>query len=338
MKILEAKKIAVEKFNSSPIDAVKATPLLDADLLMSHVTGFDRSEMILKRNAELSHSQKQQFFSAVEKRATGFPVAYIIGHKEFFGLDFTVTPDVLIPKPDTEILVEKTLEIINQKFETMRKKKQSEATSAREPQLKICDVCTGSGCVGISIIHNLPFTIDNYQLTLADISLAALDVARKNASRLLNEKQLPNIKFLQGDLFDAVDKDDSVCNAVDDVRIASTFSTSPQTFDIIVSNPPYIPSTMVDELLKDGRSEPRLALDGDADLKAANGAENDGLSIIRRLVPQAHEHLTDGGYFLCETGEYNAYEAAEIFKASGFSSVTIFNDLAGSPRVVCGQK
>lgn len=319
MKLHEAKKIATEKFSASHIAAVRDTPALDADLLMAHATGFDRAEIILHRNDELTAEQEQIFFAAVAKRETGFPVAYITGHKEFFGLDFIVTPDVLIPKPDTEILVEKTLETIHNLQLTIDNcfsaKNQNTADIAQNKnansQLKICDVCTGSGCVGISVIHNLES--EHFQFSMTDISEAALNVAQKNAELLLSAKEFANTKFLQGDLLGAVD--------------------GAELFDIIVSNPPYIPSGMVDELLQDGRSEPRLALDGDANSSAA-----DGLAIIRRLVPQAFTHLRNGGYFLCETGEYNAREAAEIFKAAGFAEIKIFDDLAGMPRVVCGKK
>lgn len=324
MTIQDAKKIAISKFVSS------STPALDADLLLEYVTGFARAEIILRRESELTSEQETLFFDAVAKRADGLPVAYITGHKEFYGLDFVVTQDVLIPKPDTEILVEKAIQVI-QKLEEIEV---SAATAtltvpieksgvSSNSKLKICDVCTGSGCVGISILHNVvsdkikKCAVDtssaNFELTMTDISAAALAIAKKNAERLLIAEHFSSVNFLQGDLLDSLDD-------------------KAHLFDIIVSNPPYVPRAMVDELLKDGRSEPRLALDGDVER-----TEN-GLAIIRRLVPESFTHLRSGGYFLCECGEYNAYEAARLFEAAGFCEVTVYDDLAGTPRVVSGMK
>lgn len=329
MTIRDAKKLAISKFVFS------STPALDADLLLEYVTGFAREEIILRRDSEMTSEQETLFFDAVAKRVDGLPVAYITGHKEFYGLDFVVTQDVLIPKPDTEILVEKAIQVIQmiEATETHEVTGASASTATltvpveksgvSNSKLKICDVCTGSGCVGISILRNVvsdkikkcavDTSLANFELTMTDISAAALAIAKKNAERLLEAEHFSAVNFLQGDLLDSLDD-------------------KAQLFDIIISNPPYVPRDIVDELLKDGRSEPRLALDGDVER-----TEN-GLAIIRRLVPEAFTHLRSGGYFLCECGEYNAHEAARLFEAAGFCEVTVYDDLAGTPRVVSGMK
>ena len=299
------------KFVPSP------TPALDINCILEHILQKDRTYLLIHRDEDLSSEQEQAFLVAVEKRRTGLPVAYITGHKEFYGLDFYVTPDVLIPKPDTELLVEHAV---------------AEATGAGVPKVsapnaagvgddyKIADICTGSGCIIISVLNELLSSGAGKGKTAikayaSDISEAALKIAKTNATRLLPDTQ---INFLQGDLFAAFPKE--------------------ETFDLILSNPPYIPSTMVTELLKDGRSEPVLALDGDVEEAGSASPTNDGLSIIRRLIPQAYSSLNKGGLFLVESGEYNAEETASLMKQAGFSDVEIFKDLAGQLRLTQGRR
>ena len=197
----------------------------------------------------------------------------------------------MIPKPDTEVLVERAMELIIQ---------------AARP-LRILDMCTGSGCIGLSVMKTLyaleKVPVENLpQLTLVDISEPALAISKKNASALLPDADiLQKITFIQSDLFEKVDGE----------------------FDFILTNPPYIPSAMVDELLKDGRGEPRLALDGDVD----------GTSLIKKLLTQSCKHLAQNGTILMETGEYNAQTTADFAQKAGFAT-EIHRDLEGQLRVV----
>lgn len=172
MTIQEAKIHGKRELVSSP------TPELDTAVLLQHITGFDKTHLLLNRDFCLTAEQEAEFLSAIERRKTGFPVAYITGHKEFFGLDFYVTPDVLIPKPDTELLVELALDALEDKF---RAKPEAIPT--------VCDMCTGSGCVGISINSKLRIRNSEIKLTLVDISEKALGVARKNAERILGTSE-----------------------------------------------------------------------------------------------------------------------------------------------------
>ena len=277
-------------------------------MLLEHCLKQNKTWILVHSEEELSAEQFSWLTEAVAKRKTGLPVAYITGHKEFYGYDFTVSPDVLIPKPDTEILVEKAIDEIITKIEFQP-----------EIVLPVCDMCAGSGCIGISVLKNLieEFKIPSGQLpkfTIADISEKALDIARQNAKKLLPPAEFEELRFIQTDLFSEV----------------------PFTFDLILTNPPYIPARMVTALLKDGRNEPRLALDGDIGIFGVPTEENDGLGIIRRLVPESYGHLAYNGVLLMETGEYNAAATKIIFEQNKFRCTKIFKDLEGQDRNVYG--
>ena len=294
------------------------SPKLDAEVLIMSCLGLSKTELLLKRDYEVPADKEDWLRDAVSRRATGLPIAYITGHKEFYGYDFIVTPDVLIPKPDTEILVERAVDVILSMMD-----------ARGENLLTVCDMCTGSGCIAIAVAKTLledervpPEQLPKF--TLADISEPALDVARRNVATLLaphGNLVASRFNFVRTNLFDAISE------AI--------------KYDVILSNPPYIPHTMVDELLRDGRSEPRLALDGDVTIEgdralARDGsglAAVDGLEIIRNLISQAGGHLAPLGNMLMETGEYNAEAAAELAEAAGFNT-EIHRDLEGQLRVV----
>lgn len=278
------------------------TPQLDADCILQWILHCDKTQLLLRRNELLTAAQEAAAQEAVATRWTGFPIAYITGSKAFFGNDFYVTPAVLIPKPDTELLVEQTIAAVR-------------AAQAARPQEKIavCDMCAGSGCVGISVLCALGGGIS---LTLVDVSADALQVAQTNARRLLAPAVQDDVQFVQSDLFAHV----------------------PQTFLVIAANPPYVPHTQVRELLRDGRSEPLLALDGDVTERGEWSGTEDGLALIRRFVPQAYTHLADGGMLLVETGEYNARETAACFAQAGLKDIHIEKDLSGQLRNVIGRK
>ena len=270
----------------------------------------------MKQNEALPDSVKTKLDDAVTRRAAGLPIAYITGHKEFYGYDFIVSPAVLIPKPDTEILVERAVDVILSMMD-----------ARGENLLTVCDMCTGSGCIAIAVAKTLledervtPEQLPKF--TLADISQPALDIAQRNADALLGQYGglvKSRFNFVRTNLFDAI--------------------TDAIKYDVILSNPPYIPHSMVDELLKDGRSEPRLALDGDITLtgdravSADGNVVDDGLEIIRNLLPQALAHLAPRGSILMETGEYNAEATAALAEDLGFNT-EIHRDLEGQLRVV----
>ena len=310
--------MTIREYKKHIIDSLKtsASPQLDAEVLLCHFLNLNKTQLLMKQNEELADDVKPKLDDAVARRATGLPIAYITGHKEFYGYDFIVTRDVLIPKPDTEILVERAVDVILSMMD-----------ARGENLLTVCDMCTGSGCIALAVAKTLleDERVPAAQLpkfTLADISEPALDIARRNASALLSDHGslvMSRFNFVRTNLFDAISE------AI--------------KYDLILSNPPYIPHTMVDELLQDGRSEPRLALDGDITLtgdraRETDGqAKDDGLEIIRNLIPQAQAHLAPRGTVLMETGEYNAEATAALAEAAGFNT-EIHKDLEGQLRVV----
>lgn len=304
MTIREARSWGRDLLKKSP------TPELDADVLLMTVTGRDKTALLFKGGEPLSTAEEADFRAYIQARSTGLPVAYITGHKEFYGYDFLVTPDVLIPKPDTELLVEKTLSVIREKL-----------SAKKNRILTLCDMCTGSGCVGISTVRaaweeGLVTRENALSLTLCDISQAALDVARTNADRLCPPALREKVRLVRTNLFQAVTG----------------------SFDIITANPPYIPAGEVDELLADGRNEPRLALNGDIDLFGNATGEGDGLGIMRNLVPQAAGYLAPAGVLLVEAGEYNAEMTEYLFRSAGLKDTGIARDMAGQLRCVYGKK
>ena len=298
------------------LSQVSPSAKLDAEVLLSYCLSFSKTELLLKRDYEVPSDKEVWLKEALTRRAAGLPIAYITGHKEFYGYDFIVSPDVLIPKPDTEILVERAVDVILSKMDARGKN-----------LLTVCDMCTGSGCIAVAVAKTLledervaPEELPKF--TLADISQPALDIAQRNAESLLGQYGglvKSRFNFVRTNLFDAISE------AI--------------KYDVILSNPPYIPHTMVDELLLDGRSEPRLALDGDITLEGdralteAGSPADDGLEIIRNLISQAAAHLAPMGSLLMETGEYNAESAAELAEAAGFNT-EIHRDLEGQLRVV----
>ena len=300
MTIQDLKNNAVQSFTESG----STTPFLDADCLLQFLFNKDKTWILLHRNENVAPELETDFAKLVQKRKTGLPVAYITGKKEFYGIEYYVTPDVLIPKPDTEILVEKAVEKIS---------------ACRKESVKIIDVCSGSGCVGLSTLKELENNAgaDRFHLTMTDLSKNALLVTEKNARNIFDESFIKkHMDFLNGDL---------LCGKTG--------------FDFILSNPPYVPHSEVEELLLDGRNEPRLALDGDTDTAVSKELmSDDGLPIIRRLVPMAYKALNPGGTFIMESGEYQTETVRQLFCDAGFINVISEKDLSGMERITIGEK
>lgn len=307
MTISQARKFALSELKFSP------SPILDADVILKWILKCDQTFILFHSETELSEPQKNIFCSSIEKRKTGLPVAYITGIKEFFGYDFEVDKNVLIPKPDTELLVENAVNFIEEKFHA--------ASDCKI--LSVCDMCSGSGCVGISILKFIeekkiiPKSLLP-KIIFADISKKTLDIAKKNSLRLLSKFAFEKTVFVQSNLFENLGQSRN------------------GLFDVIVSNPPYIPYSQTVELLKDGRSEPSLALCGDIDLNGNLTNFDDGLEIIRNLIFQSVDFLNPGGILILETGEYNAFQTKKIMEDSEFKDVKIYKDLEGQFRNVSG--
>jgi release factor glutamine methyltransferase len=274
----------------------------EAGSLLAHVIGQDRTFIISHAEDPISAEELGEFQSALEWRAAGKPLQYITGHQEFFGLDFEVTTDVLIPRPETELLVETALGLV----------------SKQEGAPAICDVGTGSGCIAIAILVELQKLHPDVDASavVIDISEVALEVAKRNAGRhSVNER----MSFVLSDCFTALHQQ----------KKGKPEDSNLELFDLIVSNPPYVASGAISGLQREVRDfEPTLAL--------ASGA--DGLSMIRRLLVDARPFLRTGGHFVFEIG-FDQREAVEQLLDRGvWKLLGIHNDLQGIPRIVALEK
>lgn len=312
--VADARRFAIELFTQSAMLKTQrsTSATLDADVLLQRFLNKPRAWLFAHDDANIS-SIREAFCAAVERRCTGLPIAYITGEKDFWGLSFHVTPDVLIPKPDTELLVERSLAIVREKA----------AALPPERPFFILDPCTGSGCVAISLLHTLEAEgIKNSSCIAIDISPAALAIARTNAERLLSAETQTRLHIIAGDM-----------RTLPETLVRLRESSSPSSlifkpirFDLIAANPPYVPSALTQKLLQDGRSEPILALDGGSD----------GLDFIRILANNTRTVLNHNGVLLSEVGEYHSQAARRIFESAGFSDVRIHQDLAGQDRLIEG--
>jgi release factor glutamine methyltransferase len=282
----------------------------EAGSMLEHVLGRDRSFMLTHAENALSAEQLEQFGQYVERRAQGEPQQYIIGEQEFFGLGFEVTGDVLIPRPETELLVEAALKLI------------SESTEAPF----FCDVGSGSGCITIALLHELRkreercvakslATAGSAEASVAhavaiDISPAALAIAKRNAARhSLTER----IDFVVSDCFADLDPK----------------NPAQSQFDLIVSNPPYVEDGVLASLQREVRDfEPRLALT----------AGPDGLAIISRLLREAVRFLKPGGHLLLEIGFAQSDAVEQLIDPKIWIHLDSLKDLQGIPRVVALRK
>ena len=241
---------------------------------------IDRAEFYMNPNGEIKEELLAELEDVLKQREQRVPLQYLMGECEFMGYDFYVDERVLIPRQDTECLVELAVESIRKK----------------STKVKVLDLCTGSGCIGISVSKLCPDT----EVTLADISDGALTVAQKNAQNLSAD-----VTLIKGNLFENIEG----------------------RFDYILSNPPYIPSEVIEGLMPEVKEhEPRLALDGEAD----------GLSFYRKIIDEAPDYLNPDGRIYFEIGAEQGEDLTRLMNERGFSEVKVHKDLAGLDRIVTG--
>ena len=247
---------------------------IDAWYLLEYVTEMSRTDFFMRRDEVISHEVCQRYEEVLKLRSKHIPLQHITGHQEFMGLDFNVNGDVLVPRQDTELLVELALPLINDK--------------------KVLDMCTGSGCIVVSLSR-----LGKPALCMAaDISEKALNMAKKNA--YLNHA---DVTFVQSDMFKGVTG----------------------KFDVIVSNPPYIPQEVIETLADEVKDhDPYIALYGG----------DDGLEFYRRIALESAEHLEKGGLVMMEIGFDQAEDVMAIFREQGYTDIKKYKDLAGMDRVV----
>lgn len=259
----------------SRLTDISDSPRLDAELLLARAIDVPRSYLFAHPDDTLDPAAIARFTAAIDQRADGVPLAYITGEKEFWSMTFQVTPHTLVPRPETESLVEQALSRIPKR-----------ATAS------VLDLGTGSGAIALAIAKERPLCT----VVATDVSAAALTTARENA----RHNGLPNLEFLQGNWFEPV---------------------AGRKFDIVVSNPPYVPDADPD--LARLRHEPLGAL--------ASGA--DGLDAIRHIVEQAGRFMNRGGILLIEHGDRQSEAVAGLLRAANWSDISVHEDLAGIPRV-----
>jgi release factor glutamine methyltransferase len=274
-------------------------PGLDSSLLLAEVLKTSRSSLIAAGNDPVSQESVAAFRQLIKRRQSGECTAYILGRKEFYGLEFLVNPSVLVPRPDTETLVETVLNKIGTGDWGLGT---GEERPSKQP-LRVLDLCTGSGAIAIALKH----TMSELEVWATDISTEALETAKTNAGRLLPPD---SIRFYQGDLYDAL----------------PPRTPNPEPRTLIISNPPYIPSAEIPSLSPEVRMEPALALDGG----------NDGLHIIRKIVSRAPEFIRKGGSLLLEADPRQMAVIASLYKEAGFSDIQTHKDLSGRERVISG--
>lgn len=278
MTIRQAVNWGAEKLRDNNVDNAE----YDSFELLSSINGMTRTFYFINGDNELSEKDFSLFKEYIEKRASHKPLQHILGKAYFYGYEFVVNENVLIPRQDTEILVSEVIKVANDGYD-------------------ILDMCTGSGCIGITLAKKFP----DSNVTGVDISDKALAVAWKNKCNL----DADNIDFIQSDLFAALGAD--------------------RRYDIIVSNPPYIPTKVIEGLQDEVRlHDPMLALDG----------TEDGLMFYRRITDKSGDYLKMNGYLCYEIGAEQAADVSDIMKQAGFKDIVVVKDLAGLDRVVMGKK
>ena len=251
---------------------------LDAWYLLEYVTGISRASYFGDPKREVPKEQAESYREVILRRAGHIPLQHITGEQEFMGYTFLVNPDVLIPRQDTETLTE-------------------EALKFTKPGMKVLDMCTGSGCILISLLKSCP----GLKGTGCDISEKALKMARENGRRLQVEAS-----WIQSDLFEQIS----------------------ERFDLIVSNPPYIRTGVIEELQEEVRlHDPWIALDG----------KEDGLYFYRRIIAESTGYIRDNGAMMFEIGHDQAEDVVRLMEEAGYTQIRVKKDLAGLDRVVTGR-
>ncbi len=274
MNYTEAFLMGMQKLKEAEIGEAQ----LDARLLLEEICGTDHNTLLCHGDREVSEAEEEQYRKALEQRAVHVPLQHLLGYQDFMGLRFQVNEHVLIPRQDTEILVEEAMRYLHD-------------------GMRILDLCTGSGCILLSLLHYS----NDCEGTGVDISKEALQVAALNA-------ELLGIKadFLKSDLYEKVTG----------------------KFDLLVSNPPYIERKVIPTLMEEVREyDPYIALDGG----------EDGLDFYRRIIGGAQDYLKRGGQILMEIGSGQAQAVSELLREAGFKEIDVCRDFAGLDRVVSGR-
>lgn len=281
MNIGSLLNLATKMLNSKKIDTAR----LDSQLILGKVLNKDKIYLMINSNEEVEEKDEEEFLKLINKRMENMPIRYILGEVDFMGLDFYIEEGVLIPRSDTEVLVEEVLKIID-----------------KDKELNLCDLCSGSGAIGISLAHYRK----NIMVDLIDFYEKPEKISKKNIVRNKLENQ---VKFIKSDLLKEPIKE-------------------LKRYDIIVSNPPYIKENVIDTLMDDVKNyEPRTALSGG----------DSGLIFYERIVEESKKALKENGILAFEIGYDQGDSVRNIMKNGGYIDINVVKDLAGLDRVVIGR-
>ena len=297
-------------------DANVPSYTLAAELLLLHVLGRDRAWLYAHPEEVIPGNDAHRFLSLIRRRAEGEPTQYITGKQEFWGMEFEVTPDVLIPRPETEHVIEVALDRL-----AVREIRAGRKQTLTGQGLQIIDVGTGSGCIAVALAKELP----SARIIATDISGAALAVARRNAARHAFSE---GIQFIESNLLDSLPG--QARHAVPLLGDAPTADAAhSQPFDLIVSNPPYVGRNEKETLMREVRDhEPELALYG--------GEE--GYELYAELIAQAAQHLKPGGILVLELGHSSLPAVQPLLDLPNWTNVGVTKDLAGINRVIAAER
>ena len=297
---------------------------LTAELLLLHATGRTRTSLYSHPEDQLTESESQNYFSMIERRTAGVPTQHLTGKQEFWGLEFAVTPDVLIPRPETEHVIEVALDRL-----ALRDLRSKQTLNMSGEGLLVADIGTGSGCIAIALAKELPAA----RIFALDISPAALTVAQRNATRLGFSDRLI---FLESNLLSGVATARAryIAPLLGNSRSCETYASriaSHQSllFDLIVSNPPYVARREATTLATEVRNhEPAIALFG--------GEE--GYELYADLITQSAGHLKPGGILVLELGHDSLPAVQPLLDTASWTNIGVTNDLAGVPRVFSAER
>ena len=328
MDIRTALKLGIAQLRAANV----SSHTLAAELLLLHATGRGRTSLYSHPEDELTEIESRNYFSMIERRAAGVPTQHLTGKQEFWGLEFEVSPDVLIPRPETEHVIEVALDRL-----ALRNLRAKQSQNMSGEGLLVADIGTGSGCIGIALAKELPAA----RVYAVDISPAALAVAQRNATRLGFSDR---ITFVESDLLAAISVTgaqqaaslrggESAAQLIQKLR--SAYDESPVTiqpsllFDLIASNPPYIARREAETLAREVRDhEPAVALFG--------GEE--GYELYPDLITQSAAHLKPGGIVVLELGHDSILAVRPLLDTPQWANVGVTNDLAGIPRVLSAER
>jgi release factor glutamine methyltransferase len=296
MRLLETIKFSSDFLEQSGVE----DSLVDAELLILHATGMERLRAYIE-NPELERNLRSKINRLVKRRAAGEPLQYILGHVDFLGLELRVGKGVLIPRPETELLVQEAISTIGRKNPEVGSSSKKQTPISIPQSLYFLDLCAGSGCIALALAKEFP----SAKVYATDVSANAIKYARDNA----DQNSIRNVTFLKGSLFAPVAE-----------RLF---------FDLITANPPYIRSSDISGLQREVKDwEPVEALDGGAD----------GLDFFRTIFSEAPEYLKDNGSIFLELGFGQAEAASKLAGRACFKNIELIKDFAGIDRVLKAEK